>query len=144
MIREAMIADVPRLVEMGCRFIAETSYVEDIPVNPAQLESLALWLLNGGGVIFVSERHGAITGMLGAVMFDHPMSGQPTASEMFWWMEPERRGDGVRLLKRFEHWAKCHGAERIMMVSPSPEVGRLYDRLGYRATETSYVRNVSW
>lgn len=142
MIREATLSDVPRLVEMGCRFITDTAYRHDIPANPAQLESLALWLLNGGGVIFVSERHGHVTGMLGAVRFDHPMSGQRTVSEMFWWVDPEARGDGVRLLKRMEQWATEHGAERVMMIAPSLEVGRLYHRLGYHATETSYVRHL--
>lgn len=143
MIREAVLTDVPRLIEMGCRFIAETTYVSDIPANPEQLEHLARWLIEGDGVVFVSEREGQLTGMLGAMIFPHPMSGQRTASDLFWWVEPEARGDGVRLLKRMEQWAIAQGAERLMMAAPTARVGLLYERLGYRAVETSYVRSVT-
>jgi GNAT superfamily N-acetyltransferase len=140
MIREAVIADVPRLVEMGCRFIA--AYPDRIATNPAQLDHLARWLIDGAGVIFVSERTGAVTGMLGAVIFPHPMSGQRTASEMFWWVEPDSRGEGIKLLKRMEQWAQAEGAERILMIAPTLAVGHLYNRLGYTAIETSYVRTL--
>lgn len=142
MIREAVLADVPRLVEMGCRFVRDTPYVEDIPANPDQLDRLARWLIDGGGIVLVSERDGTLTGMIGAVRFVHPMSGQATVSEVFWWVEPEARGDGVKLLKRVERWAREHGVERMTMIAPTPEVGRLYNRLGYHATETSYVRTL--
>lgn len=143
MIREATHADVPRLVEMGRRFLDETNYGADTPFNAAQLAQFAQWLIDHDGVIFVVERDGVIVGMLGAMQYHHPMSGASTVAEMFWWVEPEARGDGVRLVKRVEAWARDRQAMQIILTAPTARVGRLYDRLGYHATETSYVRSMS-
>ena len=43
--------------------------------------------------------------MIGLLLFENPITGEPTVSELFWWVEPEARGSGVRLLKRAEQWA---------------------------------------
>jgi GNAT superfamily N-acetyltransferase len=136
-----MAADVPRMVEMGTRFVTETSYNSRMTVNPEQMAETAHMLIeNPAGAVFVSEQAGEVVGMIGLLQFQHPISGESTVSELFWWVEPEHRGHGVRLLKRAERWARSIGAERLHMIAPTSQVGALYEALGYELLETAYQR----
>lgn len=126
---------------MGERFLTETAYRGRVTVNPAQMAVLVAQLLDGEtGAIFVSEREGAVVGMIGLLAFVHPIAGELTVAEVFWWVEPEHRGGGVRLLKRAEQWARALGAVKLFMIAPTAEVGQLYERLGYESLETCYQR----
>ena len=68
------------------------------------------------------------------------------ASEFFWYVKPEHRGGGIRLLKAFEKWAREQGADRIIMThlaDSMPEgLKKLYIRLGYEELETNYIKEV--
>ena len=141
MIRPATEDDVPRLVEMGERFLTETVYRTRVPVNPQQMATTVLRLLSTeAGAVFVSDRDGALVGMIGMIVFDNPITGESTVSELFWWVEPEHRGCGLRLLKRAEQWGRESGARKVHMIAPTPDVARLYERLGYEQLETTFQR----
>jgi GNAT superfamily N-acetyltransferase len=140
-IRPATSVDVPRLVAMGERFLTQTVYRGRVTVNPEQMAKLVTTLLEGEiGTIFVSELAGDVVGMIGLLLFTHPIAGEPTVGEVFWWVEPEHRGGGIRLLKRAEQRAREQGAVKIHMIAPTPDVGQLYERLGYEPLEMSYQR----
>jgi GNAT superfamily N-acetyltransferase len=129
---------------MGERFLTETVYRGRVAVNPAQLASLGAGLLAGdAGTIFVAEVAGDVVGMIGLLAFQHPMAGELTVSELFWWVEPEHRGRGVRLLKRAEQWAHEIGAVKLFMIAPTAEVARLYERLGFEYLEMAYQKAVA-
>jgi len=141
MIRPATEDDIPRLVEMGERFLTETVYHARVPVNPVQMATTVLRLLSTeAGAVFVSDRDGALVGMIGMIVFDNPITGESTVSELFWWVEPEHRGCGLRLLKRAEQWGRESGARKVHMIAPTPDVARLYERLGYEQLETTFQR----
>jgi len=139
MIRQATAEDVPRLVEMGRRFRSETGYAKVLAENPAKMAELATQLAASGGLL-VSEREGELVGMLGYVVYPHFISGESTAGEVFWWVEPEHRGEGLKLLKEAERRAKAVGAEKMQMIAPTDRVATLYLRLGYEFVEASYQR----
>lgn len=144
MIRVATDADVSRIVEMGERFLTQTVYRGRVTVNPTSMAALVETLLHGGsGVLFVSEQAGELVGMIGLLAFVHPIAGEPTVSELFWWVEPEHRGCGVRLLKRAEQWAREMGAVKLFMVAPTSDVGQLYERMGYEFLESAYQKAVA-
>lgn len=143
MIREATPADVARIVEMGTRFVSDTTYRAFLTINPSQMAVFVARLIDGpASVIFVAERNGALLGMIGMLIFPHHMSGDLIAAEAFWWVEPEARGAGVRLLKTAEGWALTSGAKFLQMVAPTDRVGQLYERRGYARVETSYQRSL--
>jgi GNAT superfamily N-acetyltransferase len=126
---------------MGERFLTQTVYRGRVTVNPSQMASLVEMLIEAeAGAIFVSERDGEVVGMIGLLAFVHPIAGEPTVSELFWWVEPTQRGCGVRLLKRAEQWARDKGALKLFMIAPTADVGQLYERLGYESLETTYQR----
>jgi len=143
-IRDATEQDIPRLVAMGERFLTETVYRGRVPVDPATMaRTLALLVATENGTVLVSERDGVVVGMIGLLLFENPISGELTAGELFWWVEPEHRGIGVRLLKRAEQWARRAGARKVHMIAPTPEVGQLYDRLGYGYLEAAYQKAIA-
>jgi GNAT superfamily N-acetyltransferase len=129
------------MVEMGTRFLTETSYRGRVTVNPEQMAATVQMLIATPiGAAFVSDQAGELVGMIGLIAFQHPISGELTVSELFWWVEPEHRGHGVRLLKRAERWAREIGAEKVHMIAPTSQVGAIYERLGYEFLEMGYQR----
>lgn len=124
---------------MGLRFRRESEYVDVLAENAGKMAELALQLAKSGCVV-VSERAGRIVGMLGYVIFPHFLSGELVAGEVFWWVEPEERGEGVKLLRAAEARAKDFGAVSMQMIAPNDRVAGLYERLGYRRVETSFQR----
>ena len=143
MTREATKADIQKIVDMGARFIGETGYKTQIPQNPVKMRCLVEQLIDAeNGLLLVHERNGAVDGMIGVMAFEHPMSGEMVASEMFWWVEPEARGSGVKLLRLAEAWAHTRGATKMMMIAPTDKVGEFYERVGYERVETTYQRRM--
>lgn len=139
MIREATPADLVGLVAMGREFLHTTAYAALIADNPAQMESLASSLIDADrGVVLVADHGGELTGMIGIIVTAHHLSAEPVAMEAFWWASTP--GDGVRLLKASEAWARSHGAVAMQMVAPDERVGALYARMGYRLIEHGYMR----
>jgi len=139
MIRLACGADIPRLVEMGLRFRRESEYVDVLAENADKMTQLATQLANSGCLV-VSERDGQIVGMLGYVLYPHFLSGELVSGEVFWWVEPEHRGEGLKLLRAAEDRSKSFGATSMQMIAPNERVAALYKRLGYKAVETTYQR----
>lgn len=141
MIRAAVATDATQIIEMGMRFIAETAVRDWLGINPTQMRAFVLGLIaDQDGVIFVSGTDDVLTGMIGVKVYVHPMSGERFASEMFWWTQPEARGQGIRLLRKAEQWAAALGARSLQMISPNPRVGQMYAALGYEKTEELWMR----
>src|SRR5262245_9087432 len=127
---------------MGERFLRESVYRDRLPINPPAIaRTMGLLLAADVGTVFVSEQDdGTVVGMIGLLVFEHPFTGESTATELFWWVEPEHRGQGVRLLKRGEQWARDAGVQYVHMVAPTPSVATVYERFGYRYLEAVYQK----
>lgn len=143
-IRPAAGIDASQIVALGARFLREVYADRLAPADPAQLLATATWMLNGEDrAVFVADRgDGQLTGMIGVFLHPHPFTGERTASEMFWWVDPETRGEGMRLLRAAEAWARRAGAVVLQMGAPDARVGQFYERLGFTKLETSYARRL--
>jgi hypothetical protein len=141
-IRDATSDDIPRLVEMGERFLTETVYHGRVTVNPtAMARTVGFLLASDLGAVYVSEQHGAVVGMIGLLFFENPITGEPSVTELFWWVEGAHRGgpEALRLLRRGEQWAREIGAVKVHMIAPAgTRVGTLYQRRGYEELETAW------
>ena len=143
MIRNATHADISRLVEMGGRFIASSHYSKHFADNVLARHVLMGRLIEQpDGALFVSEKDGAVVGMIGVWAYQHPCSGDRVGGEVFWWVEPEARGCGIELLRRAERWADDMGCVCFQMIAPDDKVARLYRRLGYTKLEETYQRDL--
>lgn len=141
--REATVADVDALVAMGMLFL-ESVYRGLIIGNAAALRATALGLIaSADAVIYVAESHGVAVGMMGMMVYAHPMSGTRTASEVMWWMDPARRGAGVRLFRLGEAWARDRGATIVQMIAPTPDVERFYAHAGYVPVERTFQKRLT-
>jgi hypothetical protein len=98
------------------------------------------------GTLLVLQSGNTIHGALGAIVFPDPNDGEFVATEMFWYVRQEHRGKGMSLYHGFEQWAREVGARRMVMVHLKdlmPEVlAKIYVRMGYKATETHYVKEI--
>lgn len=143
-IRPATEADIDAIVAMAERFRDTTSYRDHVPVKADCVRALALALVREQtpGVMLVAADEDALVGMVGMLLFTHPMTGEPTALELCWWVEPEARGRGVsgQLLAAAETWAWEAGATVCQLAAPSDFVGALYERRGYQLVERMYQR----
>jgi len=138
------MADLDAIVAMGQRFRQSTGYQALIPENLPQMRHLAAALIDRpGGVVLVADRAGTLCGLLGLLVYPHYLSGEMVGGELFWWVNPEARGIGLRLLRHAEMFARAHGAAAIQMIAPTPEVEALYTRLGYQPVERLYQRRLA-
>lgn len=103
------------------------------------------------GAIFVYRRspNEEPTGIIGGVVTPCPMTADPIASEMFWWVAPFLRGTspaGMHLLMKWERWAIEKGVKRVYMGNlvelNDSKMKRIYERMGYRPLEIHYVKAV--
>ncbi len=139
MIREASLTDVPALVALGQQF-RDAVYADRLPENIGQLAAFATQQINSPtGLVLLAEAGCGVVGMIGGTTFVHPLSGELTTAELFWFVAPEHRGSvGVRLLNRLKAWGLSLGATRFQVVAPTADVERLYERLGFHRVEVSY------
>lgn len=142
-IRAASLVDVPRMVEMGQRFRNETVYAAQRHPWTEMATLAARLIVSDAAIVLVAERDGRVVGMFGALLFAHHLTGLQTAGELFFWVEPEHRGCGVRLLRRAERVATARGAVSMQMIAPTPDVETLYGRLGYTPLEVAYEKGLT-
>lgn len=141
MIREATKEDIPRIQEMGSRSLREGPYKDLVGDNPEQTGKLALDVLQKG-MILVSEEDGKLTGLLGFIVFPHYFSGELTAGEVMWYVEPEYRHSftALALLRGAERLARNFGAKYMQFTAPTAEVGKAYEALKYQQVEVSFQK----
>lgn len=142
MIREARLEDMDAVVRMGLRFAEERAEYDRVSVDPVHITTLAADLMaSDSSVLLLLERPDGPRGMLGMFTYAHPFSGERVAYGLVWWVDPEVRGDGVRLLRAAEAWAKKRGAVVVQMAAPNGgETGEIYERLSYHPVETAFAR----
>jgi hypothetical protein len=96
------------------------------------------------GLLLVSEADGRLSGMFGLLIHPQVLSGELVAGQLFWWVEPEARGAGLRLLRRAAAWAQAQGVRQLQVGTPAaaPALARVLARLGYTPIETTFVRTL--
>ena len=136
MIRLATVGDIARLLEMGRKFAERAGLVDHVGYDPHSMAQTFEAMIVGGHPVFIGER-----GAIGATLTPHPFNHDHIhAQELFWWSEGR---EGLALLKALE--AHCdehaHSLTMITLEAVDPErTGRLYERLGYRPLEHSYMK----
>jgi len=146
MIRPAELSDLPRLVEMGERFFNAAGWPEVASWDVESItRTLSFLITEDAGAVFVLDHDGQLVGMAGGML--NPFyfnANHRTGQELFWWVEPEYRGEGSKLFDALEGWARDSGAQSFSMIALDrikPEVmGRIYRMRGYRAAEHSYIK----
>jgi GNAT superfamily N-acetyltransferase len=143
MIRPATRADVPDIVDLGERHLRDSHYAEFVNPDREHMAAFARMLIEVPcGLLLVAETAGSIIGAIGMMATPHPYSGSLTLSEMFWYVAPEARGSGVKLLREAERWGKAIGARHIIMIAPDSRVSSFFQRMGYARLEEQFIRTL--
>lgn len=145
MIREAILSDIPKLVEQGHRFVDDLPF--DVESDEGSIQKVLTNLINDdSAIVFVSDDGlSAIGGLAFPFFFNNNIL---TGQELFWWVnESDRKGRiGITLINALEDWAKNKGVEYFSMTSLDNEMkdklSSFYERKGYIKNEQSFVRKM--
>jgi len=143
LIRTATQADIPRIVELGTQSLKDGPYAGMLKDTPENSAVLALKIIGGNGKVLLYENEaGRVCGLLGFILFPHYFTGELTATEIMWYVEPEERkgGGGMFLLWEAEKEAKKMGATRMGFSAPDDKVSEIYARFGYKKIETTFMK----
>lgn len=149
-IREAQASDIERVLEMGHRFLREGPYSREISSNMETTSHLAHAILsNPLAKILVNDENGNLTGLMVFIVYDHYFSGEKTAGEVIWYVEPEYRNTftGIALLRAAQRMAREMGATTMQFTAPATlgsdeRIPKMYEMLGYHPVETTYARKL--
>ena len=145
MIRIATKADVPRIVELGSLSLMNGPYKDIIKDTPQRSATLAMQVIEGNnGKVFLFEEDGQVHGLLGFVIYPHYFTGELTANEIMWYVEPQYRkgGSALQLLWTAETEAKKMGAKYMGFTAPTADVAAIYARFGYKQIEISFGKEL--
>jgi GNAT superfamily N-acetyltransferase len=146
-VRKATEADIPGIVAMAEKFYATTSFAAWAPFNSNTIENLAS-ALTRDHVVLVAESDDKLVGMVGLFVAPFIFNRDVNAAcEVVWWVEPNAQGHGIgkALLAAIEPACRTRGCKSIQMIhlaSSPPQAAAIYERAGFRHTETSYMKIV--
>lgn len=99
-----------------------------------------------GCIIFNQDEKGGINGAIGLLVYQDINDGELVMQEAFWFVSPESRGFGLRLLKKAEEIAKMINVRRFVMThllnGYADQLSRLYPRMGFKALEINYIKHL--
>lgn len=143
MIRQATRADVPDIVDLGERHWNESSYGQWMKADREAMATLARAALETpNALVLADERDARLVGIIGVVAMPHIYTGVLVMSELFWYVVPDARGSGVRLLKHAEAWAAANGVQFSTMMAPDERVAQFLVRIGYAPIETHLIKRL--
>lgn len=130
------------------------SFYDSLPYQDIEfdIDSCVSWLamMRSSGVLLIAESDGIPCGMGGGLfcpfIFNQAVR---VGAELMWWIEPAFRGSGIglELLHELENSAYTAGARRWSMIAiegTHERVSRIYDQLGYTASERTYSKVPQW
>jgi len=147
MIRKATLDDTPEIARLGEIFHSQAGWSE-IPYSVEDCaSSLEAFMQSDAFLCLVSDNDGIdgmISGVISPVYFNHA---HKSGEELFWWVSDKApQMTGIRLLQSLEKEAARNGCKTWQMKSlfrlNDDRMPQLYGRLGYRATERSFMKEL--
>lgn len=96
------------------------------------------------GDCFLLILDGVCVGLLYGSRLRSPVNGKVIFQETMWYVEKNYRRYGVKLLNEVEKMLKSEGVSIMIMAvlenSKTEKLKKYYERIGYRAIETHYMR----
>jgi len=147
-IRYATRSDVSAIIDMARRFFTEAAR-GDFTLDESRLLPTILHLIDKDDCLsLVCEDRGKIVGGILAVISQPLFIVEKQATEIAWWIDPDRRGAriSIGLIDRFEAWAKDNGCTSAVMHSllhlKPDAVERIYSRKGFEPREKAFLKMI--
>lgn len=140
MIRRAIEADIPALVEMGRKFHAMAPHGPMGAFDEAGVENVLRFLITSPSALVLTNGDGAIGGVLAPIYF---CPSKLMMDESFWFA-----GTGGRdLLRAFTEESRKMGAACVVLSTlendKSEIVHRIVSRMGFAPVERRYVKELN-
>ena len=86
-----------------------------------------------------------LVGFLNCIGIDHPLIDVKIAFEQGYFVHPDHRGKhSLKLIEAYEDWATMNKMQVIqLMHMNTPQLDKIYEKLGYKLYEKAYLKNVS-
>ena len=135
--------DFPAAVMLTAEFAEESLAEYGVYLEQEKLQQTFDAVL---GTSFVAVVDGQVVGMLLGQIITDICSSRPTYQEIVWFVTKKYRKYGLRLLEHTEQWCRKKNINRIMMSlmhnSKTDKLFSLYEKLGFRAQETKFVKEL--
>jgi GNAT superfamily N-acetyltransferase len=151
LVRSATKDDLEQYVKLAEKFHAaspmhgaidfDSKGYAEFYVSSLQNESMGIWL---------AEIENKVVGIVGAIAY--PLYFNPNAlvvQELWWWLDPAFRGEGNKMFKQIELWAKERNASALFMIAleddRAAKMEKVYQRAGFKPIERTFMKKVtSW
>lgn len=140
MIRPAQSRDIPAVADMVAELCRSTRLM--VPMDRKVTERTLLHLMTGpSSLLDVAEAQGRLVGFIAASVGYGSISAAPVAQEHGWWGEG---GSGLRLLLRYEQWARDQGCEFIRMSTPphNERAAQVLRKRGFSVSELAWAKAI--
>ena len=131
MIRAAVGADIPRLIDMIERLVEAVNGPQRVDRLKTG-QTLAGLIQDPKGVVLVSD-----AGFIAGCITQTVINPHPVAVELGWFCEDH---SGADLLRAFEAWAAEQDATLVKMTCAGGVVQTMLERAGYRVAEIQMVK----
>lgn len=138
MIRPASSDDAPTIVQMVAMLHASAGIV--LPMDPRITARFLQGLIASPlGLVLVAGPADEPDGFLAASVGSASIAMTPVAMEHGWW---SAGGDGLRLLRRYEAWAREQGCFAVRMSTPprNERAASILQRSGFALAEQAWVK----
>ena len=142
MIRDITPEDKPqvlRLVEMFFKERIERTGTFYSPIHAG--DHFDLFIKHPGILALCAVDDGVIVGIIAGIASSIIFSKEVAMQEMIWYVQPDKRKCGLKLLREFEQRSKASGLTIVMMVGMSKDpIIDLYNRLGYVSMQETFIK----
>jgi GNAT superfamily N-acetyltransferase len=142
-VRQATDEDYKQLDSLCEKFFSEGG-LKGVPQNFSA--GLRKHVDAGVALCLVLVKQDVVVGTIGAMISEDFITNDLICTEMFWYVEPDHRRQGIKLHKALEKEAKKYGCERIYMVHlaklKADKLERYYRKCGYEPLEVFYSKDL--
>lgn len=146
MIRIATNEELYGIAQLGPKFWSESNLPGDFKPDVFVENWKKIIARDQGCILFNQDDKGEINGAIGLLVYQDINDGELVMQEAFWFVSPESRGFGIRLLKKAEEIAKMINVKRFVMThllnNYADQLSRLYPRMGFKALEINYIKHL--
>lgn len=145
----ATLADLQSYSQLTRSFYEESPFYPSVSYNPTLVEDLLHVAVESNYekvLVLLLVDNSTPVGLLIGYATTTPFSHDLIASELAWYVSPNYRGQrkALDLVYAYEEWAKRIGCKHISMslLTTLTDATKLYERLGYKKTEISFMKEL--
>ena len=121
----------------------------DLDVEGFENDLILMMESDHADLLVLKSKGDRLLGFMGLLSIKCSLEDSFSATEHYWYILPEHRGQGIKMIGAAQAWARDKGCKRLMMNASRlagrghDKVCRLYERLGFDHFETVYIKELS-